>query len=51
MSTLDFDRRKETMKKQYVTPEINMVVLANEDVMTTSAIQLPWLDFNGDGEV
>ena len=31
------------MKKKYVAPEIEMVVVANEDVMTTSPILTPWL--------
>ena len=33
------------MKKNYIAPEISMVVVANEDVMTTSAIQTPWMNF------
>jgi len=34
------------MKKNYIAPEINMVVVANEDVMTTSVIQTSWQTFN-----
>lgn len=33
------------MKKAYVAPEINMVVVANEDVMSGSPILTPWLPF------
>ncbi len=34
------------MKKNYIAPEISLVVVANEDVMTTSAILTPWMEFN-----
>ena len=34
------------MKKNYIAPQINMMMLANEDVMTTSAITTSWLTFN-----
>lgn len=33
------------MKKNYIAPEINMVMIANEDVMSTSAITTPWISF------
>ena len=33
------------MKKTYIAPEISLVVVANEDVMTTSAIQTSWMTF------
>ena len=31
------------MKKTYIAPQIDLVVLANEDVMATSTIVTPWL--------
>lgn len=34
------------MKKTYVAPQIDLVVLANEDVMATSTIITPWLPMN-----
>ena len=34
------------MKKNYIAPEINMVVVANEDVMTTSAITTAFMTFD-----
>ena len=39
------------MKKNYIAPEINMVMIANEDVMTTSAITTPWIGFNSSFDV
>lgn len=33
------------MKKNYIAPEISLVVVANEDVMTTSVIQTSWMSF------
>lgn len=35
------------MKKNYIAPEINLVVIANEDIMATSdgVINMPWIDF------
>ena len=33
------------MKKNYVAPQMDLVAVANEDVMSTSVIQTPWLDF------
>ena len=34
------------MKKTYVAPQIDLVVVANEDVMKTSTIVTPWLPLN-----
>ena len=31
------------MKKTYVAPQIDLVVVANEDVMRASTIVTPWL--------
>ena len=39
------------MKKNYIAPEINMVMIANEDVMTTSAITTPWIGFGSSFDV
>jgi hypothetical protein len=39
------------MKKNYIAPEINMVMIANEDVMTLSTITTPWIDFNSSFDV
>lgn len=33
------------MKKNYVAPQVDPAVVANEDVMSTSAIQTPWMEF------
>ena len=41
------------MKKNYIAPEINMVMIANEDVMATSdgVITTPWIDFGASASV
>lgn len=31
------------MKKTYVAPQIDLVVIANEDIMRTSTIVTPWI--------
>ena len=31
------------MKKTYVAPQLDLVVIANEDIMKTSTIVTPWL--------
>ena len=41
------------MKKTYIAPEINLVAVANEDVMTTSGgvITTPWISFGSSFDV
>ena len=35
------------MKKLYVAPQADLVVIANEDIMATSTIITPWLPLGG----
>ena len=41
------------MKKNYIAPEINLVMIANEDIMATSdgVITTPWIDFKSSFDV